>query len=188
MALEDILNTLQAEAEQEIDKINKQADKELSELQKVYDEKYSTERQKSLSEIKSQIQREVDMELFQVKSSQRRKLLQAKREVLDKIFAQALKRLTEISDSDYVKLLAKLMNDINESSGDISASAGKEKQTAEAIKSSGKHFTLATETIPAVGGFMWQGKNVTIDMTFESLVEDLRSQIEMEISQDVFKD
>ena len=32
MALEDILNTLQAEAEQEIGKINKQAEKELAEL------------------------------------------------------------------------------------------------------------------------------------------------------------
>ena len=150
-------NYLIAEARKEANRIMKEAEKKIEEMK----EKSDIETKKMLDTIKRQ-------ELASAELENKKILLEAKKQVIENVFAEARKKLETLDDkkreSYLKKLLEKAKNDIE--IGYIYCN----KMDAKFLKG----FNVETANI--IGGLMAENKERTIrvDYSFETLLQSIK--------------
>jgi len=187
MALQDIVKTLEAEADQELKQIQKQADLEINQLEDYYSRKIKETCEKLLTQAEIKAKKEAEMQLFTAKSELHRKVLIRKRQIIDEVYNEALKKLKALSDDDYRAIIKRLLNDLP-TGGTILPAKGKEAITKEVAEKVNHDLKVAHESVDSVGGFVWQSAKLNIDNTFEQLVRDIRDQTEIKVANELFKD
>lgn len=186
MALDDILKVLEKDYEQQLAELQRQSDAQLHALQQEYAGILAREKEKILQAISQVVQRQLDLELFAVKSKLRNELLAAKRELINAVYQQALQRLAALPVADYQRLLAELLQSLPARTGLIIPTAGREDVTRQVLAASSAQYQLADHSIKSAGGFKWIGEQADIDLTFEKLVANLRTETEIEVGEKLF--
>ncbi|MBU0707544.1 hypothetical protein KKG41_04195 [Patescibacteria group bacterium] len=187
MALQDIVKTLEAEAEEELKQMQKKADEEISRLKDYYSKKTKETQEKLLNQAGIKAKKEAEMQLFTTKSELQRKVLARKREIIDEVYSEVLKKLKALSDNEYRTIVKDLLADLP-AGGNILPAKGKEAITKELVKKASSDQKVAHESINSVGGFVWQSAKVNIDNTFEQLVRDIREKTEITVANELFKE
>jgi V/A-type H+-transporting ATPase subunit E len=125
---------------------------------------------------------------------ERRKLeLAAKQEVLDEAFDLALKKLCDLPEAEYIKLLTDLAVEASTNgkeqlvfSQKDRAQVGKKVVVAVNKAVANGQLTLSEETRPMKGGFILVDGDVEINCAFETLVRLQREKLEKEVSKALF--
>ncbi|MBU1148482.1 hypothetical protein KKI23_00145 [Patescibacteria group bacterium] len=186
MALDDIIQSILAEAKQEADKVKQQGISDLKALKKDYQEKAGQEEKRLLESAQKEADRNVAQAQFLAISRKKAGLLTKKQEILDQVYKQALAKLSELPEVDYKKLVASLISQLQETEGEVVSVKGKESLTKQALSQSGKPYQLATETVSGKGGFVFKTKTMQIDNRFAVLIDHVRQDTEMEVSKILF--
>ena len=186
MALQEIIKTLEKESQEEIKKIDKRTAQAIKELELEFAAKIEEEQENILATTRQTSRRQMDMDLFTQKSKYKQEILRKKRELLMAVYKQAIEKLAKLSEADYEKLLLSLVKKLPSKKGHLLVAKGHQELMKRIVKKLNIEMEVALSDLPIVGGFIWQGENINIDMTFEKLVEELKSQMEIEISQKIF--
>lgn len=186
MALDDIIQSILAEAESEAQKIKQQGIAEIEVLKKDYQAKTEAEEKRIVALAKKEANKKTEQAKFLALSQKKAALLTKKQAILDQVYQQALIKLSKLPETDYQKLIAGLIKKLEEKQGEIIPVKGKETLTKEALKKSGKPFQLSTKTVAGNGGFVFQTAKMTIDNRFSVLIEHARSETEMAVSKILF--
>ncbi|MFH1598379.1 MAG: V-type ATP synthase subunit E family protein [Patescibacteria group bacterium] len=186
MALDDIIQSILAEAKKEADKVKQQGVTDIEALKKEFKEKANEEEKRILDSAQKEADRATTQAQFLAISQKKAGLLTKKQEILDKVYKQALEKLAKLDPASYQKLVASLLKKLDEPQGEVVPVKGKESLTKEALNKSGKPYQLSTETISGKGGFVFKTKTMQIDNRFAVLIDHVRQDTEMEVSKILF--
>jgi V/A-type H+-transporting ATPase subunit E len=191
--IEKITARIAQDANDEIAKLNAQTQSQVQTIRLQAQE----QAKKTSEEILTKGQKAADERLERLQSAagmERRKLeLAAKQEVLDEAFDLALKKLCELPEGEYIKLLTSLAVEASTNgkeqlvfSKKDRAQVGKKVVVAvnEAVKNG--QLTLSEETRPMKGGFILVDGDVEINCAFETLVRLQRDTLEKEVAKALF--
>ena len=182
-----------SEAETQAQQILSDAYQQIQQLQE--------QSQKELDNLDQNIQADVDQAVAQeqhriladARQTVAAEALQAKHQVLDKVFDAAQAALTNLAPDQYKKLLVDLLKQAVSSGNETVVPAEGEKHldqklldtVNQQLKDTGK-LQLATEKTPGVGGFVLTEDKVNTRVTWDILLSQARRELEPELSKLLF--
>lgn len=117
----------------------------------------------------------------------RKEALSARREVIDRVFAEAYTALCGLSDSARGELYRRLLEQ-EAAPGETVLPGKADGALVEKIaKEAGKSLTVAEETAQADYGFLLKGAAFEKDCTFEALLRDARAEHETGVAKILFE-
>ena len=184
MTIHDILNDIDAEKQKALAELETELAKKIAELDTNQEkrmeglkEDYRIRVEKKALSIEKKLQAQTNMESKTL-------LLSAKRNSLNAAFEQAIKSLA--GAANYTETLAKLLSQVDLDEATIIAAKGKKPETINALKKAGKNYKIVSEG-EFIGGVIVIGSDVEIDLSFETLVDELRGDLETDIAFKLFK-
>lgn len=195
--IEKITARIQADAQQEIDAVLAEAKKQADGITVGY----ATQAKQAAADILEKGERsagECRQRLNNTAQMDAKKMeLSTKQEMLDKAFALALEKLNQLSEKEYVDLLAQLAVKASVSGSEqlIFTAADRARygvkvatKANEILKKAGKPaaLTLSEETRAFQGGLLVSDGDVEVNCTFETLVRLARNEVVGEVSAVLF--
>ena len=112
-----------------------------------------------------------------------------KRELISRCFDTALKKLTELSKDEHLKLLSRLLKYAESGECVVICKKDRGVVTQEWLdkNAAGKKLTLAKEFGEFAGGILLSGKDYDKNLTFEVLIQEQRDEAEQELSKILFR-
>lgn len=185
MALSDILQKIRDEAEQEARDIHQKAEKRHAEILSSAQEKATAIEAASEEEA---VVRQATMDRkvhAHVEMERKIKEVALKNQFMAIVRKKALERLNALPEKTKVSMLQKLLKEIDDK-GVIHPAKGQKKLLEEALKGSEKNFEIGSEA-DISGGFLFVGKKMDVDGSFETLLEkEIIQQREVELSNILF--
>lgn len=195
--IEKITARIAADADNEIAQVQAEAKASVERIQAAYaaqaesTEKAICERgRKAAAERKERLANMAQME-------SKKMVLAAKQEMLDRAFADALIKLTELPAEEKIKLLAGLAAKASVSGAEEMVFSAKDRDTigAETVEAanrilsdSGKNagLILSEKTAAIDGGFLLNDRDVEVNCAFETLVRLTRGEIAGQVAKVLF--
>lgn len=183
MTIQDIINDIDSEKQKALNELEAELTKKLAELNEQHEkrkeglkEDYRTRIDKKAASIEKKTQAQTNME-------RKTLILAAKREVLNNTFNEAVKEL--VNSKEYTGMLTKMLESITLENATVIAAKGKKPETINALKAAKKDYKITGEG-SFTGGCVVVGGDLEIDLSFETLVNDLRGELETDIAQKLF--
>ncbi|MBU0981359.1 hypothetical protein KKC94_01580 [Patescibacteria group bacterium] len=187
MALSDILEQIKKLADAEVEKLNTFANEQIYSIQKEFSEKRDKQKAEMEARVEDNIVKIKSRAKTFAKMQNRSALLKAKRELLQEVFTQSVKKLAD--SPNYVKILTALFKTAKKefSEAKVIGAKGKEEETKKALHESGAEFELLQKTADIKGGFTLKAGDVEVDFSFESILEkELWNELEMKLNKALF--
>lgn len=185
MALEDIKKTIAEEAQHEVDRVMADAQKQVDEINADFARKLDVRKQQIVDTATKRAGQKVQQTSFKLQAQSQQQVLEQKQRVLDQVFKAALTQLSELSDTEYVKLMEQLVAALP-SDGELISAKNKEALLKKALKASNHKLTVAKETANANGGFIFKSDDIEVDQTFGTLINQAKDQALVDISAKLF--
>lgn len=186
MALDDIKKAILAEAETEVKKIETEGEKKVAEINGVWSKKIEAKKQEIIASGQRKANQKVQQTQFKLQSQAQAEILNQKQKNINKVYKLALQKLGELDDDKYIELLAELIIKLPEGEGELISVIEKESLLKKALKQSGKKYSIFSETISGNGGFIFKSKDVEIDNTFATLINNSKEQTSLSVSNKLF--
>lgn len=182
--LENLTNKILNDAKNEADRILEEANKnnegivsskinEANEKKKRTIEKAATE----AAMLKDRIVSNAELKVRDEK-------LRAKQEVMDRVFNLSKEKLKDLNEDEYVKFLMSNLKTLNLKGTELLIVPEKMKSKVKSIEL----FPTVSDDETVDSGFLLKDNYVTMNFSFDSLVDYLREELETEIAQDLFKE
>ena len=171
-------NVIKQEAKSEIDTVKKEAQEKLSELLK--------EAEKEAERIAEEKRQNI---ITLARMNSKNKVLAKKQEIIEKVFEEAFVRLTNMTADEFRGFIKQILQNYNPDKDTLVYVGKKNKDMIDASfidainkdsKSRGK-FVLADSKKDFDYGIYLITDWIEIDFTFEGLIKNIRSEIEMDI-------
>ncbi len=183
MSIQDIINNIEAEKTKAIAALDKELEDALSKLEEDHEKKkealkedYKNRVAEKSSSIEKKAKAQANME-------KKIMLLKAKRESLEEAFGAAVEKLS--TSKSYTDILAILLKKVDLPKAKVIAAKGKKSETAAALKSAGKDYEVDSEGAFA-GGCIVIADDVEIDLSFKTLINSLRGEVETDVAHKLF--
>lgn len=195
--IEKITQRIAADAQLEIDEVLAKANAEAADITAKYEAQAAREKEDFVRRGNERADEREENLSGAASLEARKETLAAKQTMLDKAFALAGEKLAQLSDEDYISLLASLAAkssfsgtetiilsaEDKEKHGDAVLAAAKAKLT-EAGKTA--DITLSDATRPTGGGLLLSDGNIETNCTFEILLRMVREDISGEVAKILF--
>jgi len=186
MPINDIEKRIITEAEAEAEKIKEEASDKASIILSDAEEEASKLREEILEQAKNKAEEEKRKIISPSRIKAKNDLLEKKQELIKQVFDEALKEMSNWKDKDYKKTIKTLLRDIPKE-GNILPAQDKEKIISKALSEAKiKKIKVLKGTSKIKGGFIFEGKKINIDCSFETYIAHLREKIEPEIIEILF--
>lgn len=187
MALSDILSKIDAETAKKLKELQKDFDAKSKELKKQFDaekkkvqEDFNADTASRLNKVKENAETAAAREADNA-------LLNAKRECINDIIDEAVAKLA--SSKEYETIITTMLKKVHLDSAEVIPAKGKKAVTENAVKASGKDFTVSAQEGDFEGGFVVKSEKVEVNNSFATIIgEVLREEIEMELNKLLFND
>ncbi len=194
---QQVVDKILAEAQTKADQIKRQAQDQQAAEQKKFDDRIAEFQQQTQQLAEQAAQTEKAQILALARMENMKEFLAEKARLLDEVFARSRKKLNELPDDEYRQLMARLLAEAVET-GDEQVVAGKDDPRIDqklvddvnrqlADKGKGK-LSLSSEKHPFGGGFLLQRGQIRTNVTTDVLVGQARTDLEIELSNELFKD
>lgn len=186
MSFQDILDKVLLQAKGEAEQILLQARVKAEALRQTLQEKGEADRAALDEAYEEKLNRAKKKSEYLAHLEGRNRVLEKKKQIIDFILKEVVKKLSEMPAKQYEQILADLMKKIHISDGVIRPADGKGNSTKGAIKISGKTFKMG-EPVEIQGGFLLESELADFDYSFETIVfKTYKSQLEDIIVQKIF--
>jgi len=181
------------EAEEQAKEIIKQAEAEakaiLEDAEK--EKKFIIESAKKEAEevAKKEKEKKIGLEVIEL----RKKVLQAKREIMDSVFVKVEKKLQEESKGDFLKHIASFIKALKLKGKFEVIPGDREKRVDEGFvkelaKATGLELTLSNERARGYHGFTLKQGKIEINLAPEVIIPDLKDELEDQIKGLLFEE
>ncbi|MDX9916718.1 MAG: V-type ATP synthase subunit E [Gudongella sp.] len=182
--LDSLTQRILDDAKEKADSILSEADRKSKELLDAKVREAEASKEKLIERATSEAAMIKDRVVSSAELKVRDEKLTAKQEMLDKVFSMAKDRLKELDDSQYKDFLDSTLKQIEiKGTGTLMVPSSKKAVAEGVVKSLS---VVVDEKIES--GFMIKDDDIIYNYTFDSLVDDLRDQIEAEIAIELFKE
>jgi V/A-type H+-transporting ATPase subunit E len=191
MALADIRKKIEQDAADEAAKLlddarkqaealNKDADAQIAQNKKYYDDLFETE----APEVRRRAEIIANLDVKKIK-------LGAKRELIEQSFRQAFERLCKFSDDKYLAFMEKLLDQAVSSGDEELLVSGKEKRMNKSWldkynAAKGRKLTLSAEKADIEAGFILRRGRISVNCSLDTLVRWLEDDLESDVVKRLF--
>lgn len=191
MALADIRKKIEQDAADEAAKLlddarkqaealNKDADAQIAQNKKYYDDLFETE----APEVRRRAEIIANLDVKKIK-------LGAKRELIEQSFRQAFERLYKLSDDKYLAFMEKLLDQAVSSGDEELLVSGKEKRMNKSWldkynAAKGRKLTLSAEKADIEAGFILRRGRISVNCSLDTLVRWLEDDLESDVVKRLF--
>ncbi|MGN0838730.1 MAG: V-type ATP synthase subunit E [Pyramidobacter sp.] len=191
MALADIRKKIEQDAADEAAKLlddarkqaealNKDADAQIAQNKKYYDDLFETE----APEVRRRAEIIANLDVKKIK-------LGAKRELIEQSFRQAFERLCKLSDDKYLAFMEKLLDQAVSSGDEELLVSGKEKRMNKSWldkynAAKGRKLTLSAEKADIEAGFILRRGRISVNCSLDTLVRWLEDDLESDVVKRLF--
>lgn len=187
MALQDILQAINTKTQKEIDSINANSEKELSELETSWNEKIENKRKSLINEVQKKVNDKIRQSSFSLKSRIQAKITSKKQENINDVFEKALKEIINLPEDKQVKFLSEKIQDLPEVDNfEIFTGKDCEKIVSKALKEAKRKISISAKNIDIKGGFIAKSPSLEIDNSYESEVASVKDKSLIEITRILF--
>ena len=186
MAFDDIQKYIKDKSAEEIAAIKSSSKKELAVLDKQWKVKLEDERTRLLKEIDRYAESKLAQASFKIKEKVNAKLLGAKQEQLDQVYASALEDAAKLPKAEYAKLIEGMLKSLKSEEGELLTSKERKAELEDAAKSAGCKAAVSSEAIETVGGFIFRSETIDRDFRFETIMQRVREQSLVQVYQSMF--
>jgi len=186
MALEDIKKAILDEANKSVSAHQILGREKISEIKKEWDEKKAEKINKLIESAKRKMEKRIQQSQFVIQIEKQSEILKKKQEIISKVYKIALEKLSKLSDSEYVKMMEKLINDLPDSPGFLVSAENKNSLLKKALENSRKKHQISKDSIKSLGGFIYQTEKIEINQSFEVLIENDKQKSFTKIIKKIF--
>lgn len=197
MGVEKIAEKILGDAREEAERLLEEARREAARIRAQGEEDADRVRASILAQAEAEVERLRREKLAEARLEAKRRILAAKRVALDRVFQEALRRLQELPQGDYFKLLEALILEGAETGEEelILSPADREclpsgflQEVNEALREKGKAgaLRLADETRGPDGGVVLRGRRYEIDASLPTLIRSAREGLETAVAEILF--
>ncbi len=189
---EAIINSIISEAEKKAEGIVNDALAEKDALLQQTRNSLEKERQQRIRAAKEQAERAAERKLTLAALDGRKQLLAAKQAVIDKVYEAAIIKMLNMTDNVYREFIGELVKRYADDGDEIMISERDAKRLnydwATSLGAAiGKDLTLSGRPHKGKGGIVLVGYKCDKNLTFETIVKQLRSSTEGEIAARLFR-
>ena len=189
---EAIINSIISEAEKKAEGIVNDALAEKDALLQQTRNSLEKERQQRIRAAKEQAERAAERKLTLAALDGRKQLLAAKQAVIDKVYEAAIIKMLNMTDNVYREFIGELVKRYADDGDEIMISERDAKRLNYDWATSrgaaiGKDLTLSGRQHKGKGGIVLVGYKCDKNLTFETIVKQLRSSTEGEIAARLFR-
>ncbi len=189
--MEKISKKILDDAQKERDEIIKSTEQEVTQIKKQTSEELNKLEKETEEFVKEALLRERRRLVGMVKLSTRNELLQAKREIMDRIFNEALDTLVSKERGEYLDRIKNLLKETGVKDGEIVLGKEESKIDQKFIedmnKELGANFSVSDEKAQIKGGFILRRGRIEIDSSFSAILQSKRERIELELAKLLFQ-
>ena len=184
MSLEAILSKIQTEASGKAQAIREAAEKEKQEALANHAAELEAKQSRDVEKIRSVIDEELKRKEFHVRREAARKLMNARRTMMDNAIGKAAVNLASAPDAEYLEMISSLLAgcDLSGKVEVVISSADESRITAEYLRKNskdGREFVLAEEKHDKAGGVIFKSGKISQNGTFPMIAELAHEDIVM---------
>lgn len=198
---QQVVDKILAEAHAEAEKIRREAEERQAAEQSRFDEQMAEFREQTEQMAAQAAQAEKAQLLALARMEAAKDYLREKAKILDEVFARSRRRIQDLPDDEYRELMARLLLEAVET-GDEQVVAGQDDSRIDSklvnevnsrLKAQGKGkgkggLSLSQEKHHLGGGFLLKRGRIQTNVTTDVLVDQARNDLEIELSDELFKD
>lgn len=197
MALEDIVNKINTDALNEAAKVKDEAEASASKIGQEASDRATTIREEILRDARAKAREDRERSLIMANLESSKQVLAAKQALMDEAFERAKARLVGLGDREYLKLIEKVLLEAVESGDEVIIVSTKDRSRISpsfleginrSLISKGKkaRLRLSKETRDIKGGVILSSGRSETDCSFETLIRELRDDLEIEVARILF--
>lgn len=186
---ESILAEARAEAEKIVSAAQREHDEALNERKSALDAEFSRRRE----EARQKIEQEANRDVMQVRMGKNFEILKKRNAVLDELFEKAAEKFTQLSDDEYRSVVENWMKDIpSDMAGEVLCNEKDEQRLAKLVEKlnskrpDGAKLELKKHDRPLRGGVIFRSEKFEVDLTLDSRLATLRSEIAPGVAEILF--
>ncbi len=176
MAIEDIKKHIQDKAQEEIAQIEDAAKQEAQSLKQTWEDKIKAEEKRLIEAIQQNAKSKLAQVKFKIREKINAEELKAKQAQLDKVYDEALKKVADLPEDEYVSILEKLLKPIVGQEGTVHTTAKRAGALRQAAQNVGCSVEISDKDLDTVGGFIFEGVKIDLDNRFETLMKRVREE------------
>ena len=183
MALQDIIKEIETETQKKIEKIEQGGKAAIAQINKENSEQLLLEKTKLLNEAQVLAERIIEKAYFESQGETRDIKAKYQLKAINDLYLMAEEKLNNLSKDDYSKLLNSLWLKLNKEGLAVLVAKEKERETKDFFK---KKRVKVLGEINSQGGFIVKTKEVEIDCTFKSIIDNSKKNTQLEITKILF--
>lgn len=188
MGLNEIKQTISAEAKQEAEKIEREGKAKAQVVMVEWNKKIEEEKNNLISSAQRKTDQKVQQRHFSLQADVRTEVLSRKQKIIEQVYDKTLGTLKELNDQDYAQLMEKLISQLPDMEAELFSVEGKESLLKKGLNTSKRKFKVAQENVKGQGGFVMKSDKVEIDNRFSALLDIAKEKTIMEVSTILFND
>lgn len=184
MSVEGIIERIMSEAKAQAKRITDEAEKQATSIEA--DNKNEAEEyfRRAKARLEEQFRREAEREILGRRLAQRKAILQAKQDWMERAFSEAYRHLMEQPLDEYRKIIKDLIRKVSTSKDEeiIFGTKGEEGELLKIVDELNKedkaHFTMSRRRGDFPWGFIMRKGKVEVNLSIDSLFRYKRSDLE----------
>lgn len=193
MSKENLILTIKQNAESEACRIVSEAQEECKKRKDAALSDAEKRKEAILSEAKAFVPIQESRIMTAAELEIRKIHLKAKQEVLDKCFSEALRKIVNMDDKDYIAIVSSMIKAQGQNGDEVIISKNDTKRLTSSViskiaKEHGLELTLSKEVGDFAAGIILRQNGCDKNMTAEMELSDIRDRFEAKLSKKLFKD
>lgn len=182
--LENIVNKILDDAKEKADRIMEEATKINEDIMNSKVREANESKKRIIEKAKADAAMMKERIVSNAELKVRDEKLKAKQEVLDRVFKLSKEKLNVLNDNEYLKFIENSLKTLNLKGMEMLIVPDKIREKVEA---QGLGYRVSKDEV-VESGFVIKDKDVTMNFSFDALVDYLREELESEIAEDLFKE
>jgi len=185
MALEDIINKIELEANNKIQEIESEKEKTISHLKEKKLKELAKRKKEVLDETDELRKKMIAKARFEAINNTKDKLTEKKFSIINGVYSKVLGQLKNLNKEDYLKLINHYWEkNLPKGEYQILIADNRENETLDFFRLKGVEVV---GKVKSVGGFIIKTDSLEIDNTFEAVMNQIRIETEPEVVKILFK-
>jgi len=186
MSLSDITGKIHADAEKNRDDILRTAQTTIEKLTQEAEAQKLQKRELFEQETATLLEKNVQKVVAGAKQEAKKLIDGTKRQAIDSVFTTALKKLVNADDVAYENSLTSLLQTLpKDTTGTLKTPSKRTSQTENALQKAGLKLSIETDESIS-GGCVIVGDTYEYNLTFDKLIADKKSDVEVEVAHILF--
>ena len=187
MSLEAILSKIQEEAIRKAESILEAAENEKNRALEKHAEEIKSRYNRDIEKVRTGIEEELKRKEFHVRTEAARKILNARRAMMDDAIGKAVKNLSSIGDSEYLEMISSLVKncDLKGKVEVVISQADESRITPGFLNKYSKNdqeFVLSSERHSENGGVIFKSGKISQNGTFAMIADLMHEDMIMNLS------